>query len=99
MKTTRALLGNEITDRLHPPEVWGLDLEGELNQTYRPSGHPGLWFAVGPFGAARFFSKHLVSCLSSLVYISFDKCYDTGSPDPGTRARDSMTKRRIPFCT
>jgi cation diffusion facilitator CzcD-associated flavoprotein CzcO len=59
MKTTRALLGNEITDRLHPPEVWGLDSEGELNQTYRPSGHPGLWFAVGPFGAARFFSKHL----------------------------------------
>ncbi|KAG2039230.1 FAD/NAD(P)-binding domain-containing protein [Suillus americanus] len=59
MKTTRALLGNEVTDRLLPPEVWGLDSEGELNQVYRPSGHPGLWFAVGPFGAARFFSKHL----------------------------------------
>ncbi|KAG2058298.1 FAD/NAD(P)-binding domain-containing protein [Suillus hirtellus] len=59
MKTARALLGKEITDQLLPPEVWGLDSEGELNQAYRPSGHPGLWFAVGPFGAARFFSKHL----------------------------------------
>ncbi|KAG1848306.1 FAD/NAD(P)-binding domain-containing protein [Suillus subalutaceus] len=59
MKTTRALLGDEVTDRLIPPVVWGLDSEGELNQIYRPSGHPGLWFAVGPFGAARFFSKHL----------------------------------------
>ncbi|KAG2363538.1 hypothetical protein BDR07DRAFT_1403867, partial [Suillus spraguei] len=58
MKTTRALLGNEITDQL-PPEVWGLDSEGELNQTYRPSGHPGLWFATGGFAFSRFFSKHL----------------------------------------
>ncbi|KAG1779244.1 FAD/NAD(P)-binding domain-containing protein, partial [Suillus placidus] len=58
MNTTRAVLGNEITEQL-PPKVWGLDSEGELNQTYRPSGHPGLWFAAGPFGFSRFFSKHL----------------------------------------
>jgi hypothetical protein len=58
MKDTRAFLGNEITDQL-PPEVWGLDSEGELNQTYRPSGHPGLWFTVGGFSVSRFFSKHL----------------------------------------
>ncbi|KAG1733997.1 FAD/NAD(P)-binding domain-containing protein [Suillus lakei] len=58
MKNTRALLGNEITEQL-PPKVLGLDSEGELNQTYRPSGHPGLWFAAGPFGNSRFFSKHL----------------------------------------
>ncbi|KAG1767674.1 FAD/NAD(P)-binding domain-containing protein [Suillus occidentalis] len=58
MKTARTLLGNEITEHL-PPKVWGLDSEGELNQTYRPSGHPGLWFAVGGFSVSRFFSKHL----------------------------------------
>ncbi|KAG2058384.1 FAD/NAD(P)-binding domain-containing protein [Suillus hirtellus] len=58
MKTARALLSNDITDLLSP-EVWGLDSEGELNQTYRPSGHPALWFASGPFGTSRFFSKHL----------------------------------------
>ncbi|KAG2118656.1 FAD/NAD(P)-binding domain-containing protein [Suillus discolor] len=60
MKTARALLGNEITDRLLPQEVMGLDSEGEFNQTYRPSGHPGLWFASGGFGSSRFLSK----CLS-----------------------------------
>ncbi|KAG1735261.1 FAD/NAD(P)-binding domain-containing protein [Suillus occidentalis] len=49
------LLGNEITDQL-PPEVWGLDSEGELNQIYRPSGRPGLWFAIGGFPISRFFS-------------------------------------------
>ncbi|KAG1724581.1 FAD/NAD(P)-binding domain-containing protein [Suillus paluster] len=58
MKGTRALLGDKITEQL-PPEVWGLDSEGELNQTYRPSGHQGLWFAIGPFETSRFFSKHL----------------------------------------
>lgn len=59
MKATRALLGNEITDQLLPPEVWVLDSEGELNQAYRHSGHPGLWFVMGPFGTAHFLSKHL----------------------------------------
>ncbi|KAG1744476.1 FAD/NAD(P)-binding domain-containing protein [Suillus lakei] len=58
MENTRALLGNEITEQL-PPKVLGLDSEGELNQTYRPSGHPGLWFASGPFETSRFFNKHL----------------------------------------
>ncbi|KAG1843904.1 FAD/NAD(P)-binding domain-containing protein [Suillus subluteus] len=58
MKTTRALLGKEITEQL-PPEVMGLDSEGELNQTYRPSGHPGLWFATGGFVISRFLSKRL----------------------------------------
>ncbi|KAG2068594.1 FAD/NAD(P)-binding domain-containing protein [Suillus decipiens] len=59
MKTTRALLGNEITDQLLPPAMWGLDPEGELNQTYRPSGHPGLWLTMGGFAFSRFYSKHL----------------------------------------
>jgi thioredoxin reductase len=58
MKATRTLLGNEITEQL-PPEVCGLDSEGEFNQSYRPSGHPGLWFAAGAFLVSRFFSKHL----------------------------------------
>ncbi|OAX32752.1 FAD/NAD(P)-binding domain-containing protein [Rhizopogon vinicolor AM-OR11-026] len=58
IKNIRALFGDTITEQL-PPEVWGLDAEGELNQIYRPSGHPGLWIAVGPFPIARFFSKHL----------------------------------------
>ncbi|KAG2152553.1 FAD/NAD(P)-binding domain-containing protein [Suillus bovinus] len=59
MKTARGLLGDEITDQLSPPEVLGLDSEGEFNQVYRPSGHPGLWFASGSFEFSRPSSKHL----------------------------------------
>ncbi|KAG2359879.1 hypothetical protein BDR07DRAFT_1378357 [Suillus spraguei] len=58
MKTARALLGNEITEQL-PPEVMSLDSEGEYNQIYRPSGHPGLRFASGGFLISRFYSRHL----------------------------------------
>ncbi|OAX38736.1 FAD/NAD(P)-binding domain-containing protein [Rhizopogon vinicolor AM-OR11-026] len=58
MDAIRAVLGDAIAEQL-PPKVWGLDAEGELNQIYRPTGHPGLWFAVGSLGMTRFFSKHL----------------------------------------
>ncbi|OAX34185.1 FAD/NAD(P)-binding domain-containing protein [Rhizopogon vinicolor AM-OR11-026] len=58
MDAIRAVLGDTIAEQL-PPKVWGLDAEGELNQMYRPSGHPGLWFAVGSLGMTRFCSKHL----------------------------------------
>jgi hypothetical protein len=68
MKSIGALLGDKITEQL-PPKVWGLDAEGELNQTYQSSGHPGLWLAIGYFGIARFFSKHLVS-LSFLIFFT-----------------------------
>ncbi|KAG1731622.1 uncharacterized protein EDB91DRAFT_1153687 [Suillus paluster] len=63
MKATRALLGDKITDQL-PPDAWGLDSKGEVNQMYRPSGHPGLWFAIGSFGISRFFNKHALQILA-----------------------------------
>ncbi|KAK7055819.1 FAD/NAD-P-binding domain-containing protein [Favolaschia claudopus] len=37
--------------------VWGVDEEGELNGCYRPSGHPGFWYAAGDFPVSRFYSK------------------------------------------
>ncbi|KAL0581089.1 hypothetical protein V5O48_000983 [Marasmius crinis-equi] len=40
-------------------EVAGLDDEGEHRGSYRPTGHPGLWYAAGDFFAARFSSKPL----------------------------------------
>ncbi|ESK92689.1 flavin-binding monooxygenase [Moniliophthora roreri MCA 2997] len=40
-------------------EVWGLDEEGELRGSYRPTGHPGLWYASGDFFNSRFSSKQL----------------------------------------
>ncbi|PIL37042.1 hypothetical protein GSI_00734 [Ganoderma sinense ZZ0214-1] len=40
-------------------EVYGLDAEGELRGSYRPSGYPGLWFASGDFFISRLMSKTL----------------------------------------
>lgn len=41
-EANRALLGDEIIDQIG--EVYGLDSEGELRASYRPSGHPGVSF-------------------------------------------------------
>ncbi|KAI0832304.1 FAD/NAD-P-binding domain-containing protein [Trametes gibbosa] len=51
------VLGQEILDQTD--DVCGLDKEGEINGSYRPSGHPGLWFATGDFFISRFMSKPL----------------------------------------
>ncbi|KAF9806315.1 hypothetical protein IEO21_08721 [Rhodonia placenta] len=56
-ESLREIFGTEIVDSTGVP--WGLDDEGEISNTYRPTGHPGLWYAVGDFGTARFLSKLL----------------------------------------
>ncbi|KAK1220033.1 hypothetical protein PQX77_017240 [Marasmius sp. AFHP31] len=40
-------------------DAWGLDDEGEFKGSYRPTGHPGLWYASGDFSLARMLSKPL----------------------------------------
>lgn len=54
--TARRILGPSV-DRTGP--VWGLDDEGELRGTWRPTGHPGLWFMAGNLQMTRFFSRYL----------------------------------------
>jgi len=49
--------GKEIIGRTK--RVWGMDEEGEISGSYRPTGHPGLWFATGDFANARVQSKQL----------------------------------------
>ncbi|KAI0375522.1 FAD/NAD-P-binding domain-containing protein [Pilatotrama ljubarskyi] len=51
------VLGHEVIKKTE--EVYGLDEEGEIKGSYRPSGHPGLWFATGDFFISRFLSKPL----------------------------------------
>ncbi|KAF7359203.1 FAD/NAD-P-binding domain-containing protein [Mycena sanguinolenta] len=53
----RGIFGDSVIDQTSP--VWGLDDEGELRGIYRPSGHPGLWFAAGEFYTSRARAKHL----------------------------------------
>jgi len=55
--TMRGIFGDAIIDQTSP--VWGLDHEGELKGIYRPSGHPGLWFAAGEFYTSRSRTKQL----------------------------------------
>ncbi|EJF61137.1 dimethylaniline monooxygenase (N-oxide-forming) [Dichomitus squalens LYAD-421 SS1] len=47
-------------------EVYGLDEEGELRGSYRPSGYPGLWFASGDFYISRVMSKTLALQLKAI---------------------------------
>ncbi|KAG6815338.1 hypothetical protein H0H87_002808, partial [Tephrocybe sp. NHM501043] len=49
--------GDETIERTS--QVWNLDEEGELRGSFRPTGHPGLWYAVGGFYHSRFSSKQL----------------------------------------
>ncbi|KAJ7085615.1 FAD/NAD-P-binding domain-containing protein [Mycena crocata] len=55
--TMRGVFGDAVMDQTSV--VWGTDDEGEMNGIYRPSGHPGLWYAVGDFVTTRFYSKQL----------------------------------------
>ncbi|KAJ3867305.1 FAD/NAD-P-binding domain-containing protein [Lentinula novae-zelandiae] len=55
--TMKDTFGEETIELTAP--VWGLDEEGEIQGSYRPSGHPGLWFAAGDFFSSRFSSKQL----------------------------------------
>ncbi|KAJ7184407.1 FAD/NAD-P-binding domain-containing protein [Mycena filopes] len=53
----RSVFGDAIIDQT--ALVWGLDEEGEIRGCYRPSGHPGLWFAAGDFYTSRARAKQL----------------------------------------
>lgn len=53
----KKIFGAEVIEAVG--RVHGLDEEGEIYGSYRPTKHPGLWFAGGDFYAARTLSKQL----------------------------------------
>lgn len=53
----RDLLGDAIAERLGP--IWGVAPDGELNNMFRPTDQPGLWFIGGGFAHARIYSKYI----------------------------------------
>ncbi|KAK3171300.1 hypothetical protein OEA41_003384 [Lepraria neglecta] len=56
MRTSvRKILGNRVTDRCK--DVWDLDVEGEVNAMWRPSGHPHFWFMGGSLTLCRTYSR------------------------------------------
>ncbi|OQE23158.1 hypothetical protein PENSTE_c009G03595 [Penicillium steckii] len=58
MKTTvQKVMGDKVAERCN--DVWDLDVEGELNSIWRPSGHPNFWFMGGNLALCRIYSKYL----------------------------------------
>lgn len=55
--TARAFLGDEVADRIGP--VWGFGDDGELQNMWRRTRQPGLWFTAGSLAQCRIFSKFL----------------------------------------
>ncbi|KAF8133236.1 hypothetical protein EV363DRAFT_1397474 [Boletus edulis] len=53
----RDLCGPQVANKVN--KVYDLTAQGDLNSIFRDSGHEGLWFAVGTFQLARFYSRHL----------------------------------------
>ena len=56
-ETVRHYLGDDIADRVGP--VWGFDDGGELNNMWRRTAQPGLWFTAGSLAQCRIFSRYL----------------------------------------
>lgn len=56
-EVVRELLGNEIAERVGP--IWGLAEDGELNNMYRPTPQPGLWFMGSGLSQARIYSHFI----------------------------------------
>ncbi|KAI1793660.1 dimethylaniline monooxygenase (N-oxide-forming) [Ganoderma leucocontextum] len=72
-ETNTELLGEDVLNKTE--EVYGLDNEGELKGSYRPCGHPGLWFATGEFSISRCLSKALVSTITILRSLALPPPY------------------------
>ena len=49
--------GKQVADRVGT--VWGMSPVGELNNTWRRTPHPGLWFAAGSLMHCRVLSRYL----------------------------------------
>ncbi|KAH7145364.1 flavin-containing monooxygenase [Dactylonectria estremocensis] len=51
------LLDPEVADKLD--ECWLLDEEGNPRGSWKPIGHPNIWYCPGDIGTSRFFSRFL----------------------------------------
>ncbi|KAF9007484.1 hypothetical protein BDQ17DRAFT_1350721 [Cyathus striatus] len=51
------ICGESVAEQCRP--VWGLNVEGELNSSWREIGPKGLWYAMGNTVTGRVYSKHI----------------------------------------
>jgi thioredoxin reductase len=62
--TVRAYLGDKIAETIGP--VWGFDKGGELNNMWKRTAQPGLWFNAGSLAQCRIFSRYLALQIKAL---------------------------------
>jgi putative flavoprotein involved in K+ transport len=62
--TVRLYLGDAVADRIGP--VWGFDDGGELQNMWRRTAQPGLWFTAGSLAQCRIFSRYLALQIKAL---------------------------------
>lgn len=60
----KQLLGNEIAQKIGP--VWGLAPDGEMNNMWRRTNQPGLWFVGGSFTNCRIYSRYVAMQIKAL---------------------------------
>jgi putative flavoprotein involved in K+ transport len=57
VELVRRALGEAMVARIGP--VWGFGADGELNNMYKRTPQPGLWFIAGGLAPCRIYSKYL----------------------------------------
>ncbi|TCD61859.1 hypothetical protein EIP91_007828 [Steccherinum ochraceum] len=55
----KEMFGEEAMARVRPGGIYGLNEEGELRFSHKPTGHPGLWFGAGGIMIGRPMAKQL----------------------------------------
>jgi putative flavoprotein involved in K+ transport len=60
----RQLLGDEIAQKIGP--VWGIAPDGEMNNMWRRTNQPGLWFVGGSFTNCRIYSRYVAMQIKAL---------------------------------
>ncbi len=56
-EVVRQTLGSAVAERVG--EVWGVGHDGEMNNLWKPTAQPGLWFMAGSLAQCRVYSKYL----------------------------------------
>lgn len=60
----RTLLGDAIANKIGP--VWGFGADGEMNNMWKRTAQPGLWFVGGSFANCRTYSRYVALSIKAI---------------------------------
>jgi putative flavoprotein involved in K+ transport len=79
-EVVRHFMGNEIADRIG--EVWDFDERGEMNNMWRRTPQPGLWFVGGGLPHVRIYSRFLAQQIKAVEEGLISATYDGVKAEP-----------------